>query len=362
MSYKHITTNHAETKYKINTTSTTATGITPITGVHKHLSEPVIYFTRETWIKQCHLIDKCTQEVGWFAMVEHDAVNNSFTITELVIPKQEVTASETNIDKEDMANTAIALIEQGKDTSKMYAWFHSHVNMAVSPSTQDEYQIEKYLEDLIDQPEIPAFIRGIQNKKGELKLDVYYIQHGIAYQNVKSYVLYDDDPQWKTDIDAEILAKVTKKQYTYYNTKGSFGGGYQKMGKGQNKSLSRNGSVDRLFDDYGGYGGYGGYGNDYNYGFRRNTASEDWDTYLNHYPDEDIDEKTKQPKSITDNLHLPLPVHFSAAEKAKMEVVYQETSSFIEVMSDTHGGLWVCDADGAMYDYNAFTEAYGEID
>ncbi len=93
-------------KYKVATTSLTAKGVTQIKGVHKYPSEPAVYFTREAWVKQCHLVDKCDKEVGWFALVDHDPEDNSFTITELVIPNQEVNATQTDIGKEDLADAA----------------------------------------------------------------------------------------------------------------------------------------------------------------------------------------------------------------------------------------------------------------
>ena len=80
-------------KYRISTTSTTASGVIAIKGATKYPDEPSIYFTREAWVKQCHLVRKCDKEVGWFALVDYDEEHNSFTITELVIPCQEVTSS-----------------------------------------------------------------------------------------------------------------------------------------------------------------------------------------------------------------------------------------------------------------------------
>jgi hypothetical protein len=335
-------------KYKVDTKSTTTSGVVPIRGATKYPAEPEIYFTREAWVKQCHLVKMCNKEVGWFAMVDYDETDNSFTITELVIPCQEVTAAETDIGKEDLADAAMELIEQGKDTSKLYAWFHSHVNMGVTPSGQDEYQVEDYLEDLADQPEVPAFIRGIQNKAGNLKLDVYYIQHGVAYQNVDFYVIHDDDPQWLVDIESEIKNKVTERTYQYYN---GYGGGRYNTGKSQsggnannkseNNSFRRN---DSLYDGRG-YGGYDDW--------------DDWDAYygLNNNDIPPVGTSI----DTADDPHTPKAVIFPAAKTNRMEVVYASPSN-VEVMMCDEGKLWVCDESGDMYDYEEYTETYGEID
>lgn len=353
-------TRRRETKYKVSTSSTTAKGVVPIRGATRYPSQPSIYFTREAWVKQCHLVDKCDKEVGWFALVDYDETDNTFTITELVIPNQVVTAAETDIGKEDLADAAMELIEQGKDTSKLYAWFHSHVNMGVSPSGQDEYQVEDYLEDLMDQPEVPAFIRGIQNKKGDLKLDVYYIQHGVAYQNVDFYVIHDDDPQWRVDIEAEIKAKVTERKYQYYSGYdfGGHGGGRHQAGKshGANGNLATVGNVNS---------GYQQKSWGYEDGFRRGNWDywDDEDTYAAY---EDVDGDTDDPvvdvhSRVSDSPNVPTPIKFTNQALMDMEIIYSSPSN-MEVMCDPSGMLWVCDVDGEMYNYEEWTEAYGEVD
>lgn len=326
-------------KYRIDTMSTTASGVVPIAGASKYPVEPTIYFTREAWVKQCHLVGKCTKEVGWFALVDFDEKDGSFTIFELVVPKQEVTAAETDIGKEDLADAAMELIEQGKDTSKMYAWFHSHVNMGVSPSGQDEFQVEDFLEDLADQPEVPAFIRGIQNKKGDLKLDVYFIQHGIAYQNVEFFVLHDDDPQWRVDIDNEIKAKVTERTYQpYYYGSGS-GGNRNQAGKSGNVANAGQ-------------------------GFRR-SGWEDWDEdeYYAAWGLGGYDDTPKLPAPVaSESVRAPAPVDNPQVRPADMEVVYQSPTQNIDVLQDKEGKLWVWDEAADLYPYDEFTEYYGEID
>jgi len=323
-------------KYKISTTSTTASGVVPINGATKYPEEPSIYFTREAWVKQCHLVHKCSKEVGWFALVDYDEADNSFTITEIVIPCQEVTAAETDIGKEDLADAAMELIEAGKDTSKMYAWFHSHVNMGVGPSGQDEYQVEDFLEDLADQPEVPAFIRGIQNKKGDLKIDVYYIQHGIAYQNVDFNVIHDDDPQWLTDIEIQIKTKVTERVYPQQGF-----GGYPAREKNHSAYDWRSEGLRDPANSWHGY--YKDYDdNDYDYNKVGSTVVGDGDTDIPNIPQ-------------------PLNSMYSDDSYLDMDLVYQSPLN-MEVLSDNEGRLWVCDEKGDMYDYAEYTEAYGEVD
>ena len=332
-------------KYRVNTTSTTASGVVPIKGATKYPEEPTIYFTREAWVKQCHLVKVCSKEVGWFALVDYDDKDNSFTITELVIPTQEVTGTETDIGKEDLADAAMELIEQGKDTSKMYAWFHSHVNMGVSPSGQDEYQVEDFLDDLADQPEVPAFIRGIQNKAGDLKLDVYYIQHGVAYQNLTPYILYDDDPAWYADIEAQVKAKVTERTYQSYGNYGWNGG--KKYGGGKSGG-NGGGSANGFRDGFPGYNGY-----DY-------TGYEDVYDYTD---DEKRQYNLGADKAASDDdrpSYLPQKLAMDNAAVQAMELVYMASSSE-EVYQGIDGELYVCDQIGDFYYYDEYVEFYGDV-
>ncbi len=340
----------AKLKYQVSTTSITASGVVPIKGATKYPAEPTINFTREAWVKQCHLVHKCPMEVGWFALVDYDEADNSFTITELVIPNQEVTAAETDIGKEDLADAAMELIEAGKDTSKMYAWFHSHVNMGVSPSGQDEYQVEDFLEDLADQPEVPAFIRGIQNKKGDLKLDVYYVQHGIAYQNVDFNVIHDDDPQWLKDIEGEITTKVTAKTYNNYNQYGYGVAGGQRHAAG--KSQGANAAANKNNRGYGGTGDW-----DYGGAYAQQGFQDYYDDYdkFNNIQDVAVGAAVDNtPPTLT-------PLEYDYMEYAEFEIVYQSPAN-VEVLLSPGGRLLVCDKSGEVYDYNDYTEVFGEVD
>lgn len=345
-------------KYSVSTASTTARGVIPIRGATKYPAEPTISFTREAWVKQCYLVDTCQKEVGWFALVDHDAEANSFTITEIVIPKQEVTAAETDIGKEDLADAAMELIEAGKDTGKMYAWFHSHVNMGVTPSTQDEFQVEDFLEDLADQPEVPAFIRGIQNKKGDLKLDIYYIQHGIAYQNLDFSVIHDDDPAWYEEIDVLVKERVTERTYQQYNNYSTgYGSGYKPPAKmesvGNRAVADANGRYDDEFDYYGDIysGGFSG---------PKKTQAAIYDAEDNDYVaaravgtdvgDDDLDE---QEAAFLEEL--------AEEAYATMDIVYSSLPLDLDVLLDKEGQLWVMDTYGAMSSYDDYTQKNGEI-
>jgi hypothetical protein len=350
-----VTDRRKQKKYRIQTTGLTERGMVRIQGAEKFPEEPHIYFSREAWVKQCHLVDICSKEVGWFAMVDYDEELNVFCIDEIVIPEQTVSASETDIDKDNMADAALELIEQGKDTSKLYAWFHSHVNMGVSPSAQDEYQVEEFLEDLADQPEVPAFIRGIQNKKGDLKLDVYFIQHGIAYQNVDFSVIHDDDPQWEKDVEALVKDRVTEQTYMYRPWQDT----QKKASANESAKLpaANNAGNGLRRNDYGynGYRGYGGYGS--------------YDPYYDEMYD-DFSFKPEAPeksyKETTDYSDVLTPLNYldeGYPEIRNLDVLYTSTSGEMEVLLDNQTNALYVELDtGELYHYDEFTDVFGEID
>lgn len=187
-----------------------------ISGVGKPAipQEPLVEYTAEVKAQMDYLVAKCPMEVGWFGLVDYDPKYHCYTIYRIVVPAQEVSHTETDISAQHMATAALALMDEGIDTGHMYAWFHSHVNMEVRPSGQDERQVAEFVECC------PVFIRGIVNKRGDSKVDVYYRDHGIAYCNVPEIV---DDPrktEWCAGMDDIIKANVKRAVYKHANYRG----------------------------------------------------------------------------------------------------------------------------------------------
>jgi hypothetical protein len=124
-----------------------------------------------------HIVEKCPKEVGWWGLVE--VMNDgNYLITDIYVPKQTVSGSETDISPEAMGELAMQIINEGKDPAKLYYWGHSHVNMGVNPSGQDEAQVKAYLVDC------PIFIREIRNKSNNIKVDVYDVAKNVVFQCV----------------------------------------------------------------------------------------------------------------------------------------------------------------------------------
>ena len=82
--------------------------------------------------------------------------------------------------------------------NELRGWGHSHVNMGITPSGQDDNQMETFSEG-----GHPCFLRIIANKKGEFRIDLYDFQQGILYSNL---------PWWEetTDFERAIENQITE--------------------------------------------------------------------------------------------------------------------------------------------------------
>lgn len=136
--------------------------------------QPVVQYTPDA--KACidHLVHICSQEVGWFGAVRRTA--NVFLIHQIYIPEQVVHSTETLIDGTALAALFEEMLERNEDPNELFYWGHSHVNMQVTPSGQDEKQVQKFLR------ECPYFIRGIYNKRGDAKVDFYDRDNRVVFE------------------------------------------------------------------------------------------------------------------------------------------------------------------------------------
>lgn len=196
-------------EWSFSATETRAT-VTPLlrAGEKPRHVAPTVIYTTEAWQTIQFLVARCPVEIGWLGLVTHDAANNAFIIDRIFVPKQEVSGATTEIEADAMTTLAMELLDEGLDTSQLYYWGHSHVNMGVSPSSQDERQLDEYLEHC------PVFIRGIYNKKGDAKVDVFDTQAGVVYQCVENVPEHDLLPAYLIDyLTATMKANVIERRY-----------------------------------------------------------------------------------------------------------------------------------------------------
>lgn len=143
---------------------------------------PVVHYTPHAKATIDYLVANNSREVGWLGTVKR--TDNVFLIEDIYVPAQTVSSVETLIDQNAMSDLWEEIFAAGGDPSTLIYWGHSHVNMEVGPSAQDELQIRRFLKGCT------VFIRGIYNKKGASKVDVYDIENRIVTQCVQNTVAF----------------------------------------------------------------------------------------------------------------------------------------------------------------------------
>lgn len=171
---------------------------------------PRVLYTNLAAQKITHLVNKVHQEVGWFGLVD-ELDSGDYLITDIFVPKQKVGPATCNITTETVEELALELLEQGVDIGKMQYWGHSHVSMAVHPSGQDEWQVEQFIDGA------SLFIRGIHNKRGETKMDVYLPKEDTVYQCVDTGLEDGGKIRMTTEVMDEIEAAIRENvEYTVF--------------------------------------------------------------------------------------------------------------------------------------------------
>jgi len=154
---------------------------------------PEIIFNPDALIKMGIYTAECEDEVGWLGTAYKDNNKNIIYINDVFLFDQETHSTTTEISSEGLSSFGEELLatDSGLDTwNNLKVWGHSHVNMATSPSGQDDEQMETFLNTKHD-----WFIRIITNKKSEMRVDLYYFDQGIIYM----------DLPWDTHYSSEEL-------------------------------------------------------------------------------------------------------------------------------------------------------------
>lgn len=126
-------------------------------------------------------MEEMSDEIGWLGSTKREG--NNITITDVMLFRQEVHGTTTEITPEGLEEFAMELLQQPDGTdiwNSLKMWGHSHVHMNVSPSGQDDLQMEDFEKIGHD-----YFVRLIANKKGEIGVDVYEYAKGLEFHNVK---------------------------------------------------------------------------------------------------------------------------------------------------------------------------------
>ena len=138
---------------------------------------PKIYIKYEAALKMNQIINTCDAEVGWLGSVEEN--DGAYTITDVYLLKQRVNGATCELDENALSDLLCDMVQnKPEEYNKIKLWGHSHVDMAVNPSGQDDETFTEYYQDN------PYFIRLIANKKEEMRIDIAIKDEGYVYYNV----------------------------------------------------------------------------------------------------------------------------------------------------------------------------------
>ena len=186
----------------------------------------MLYFTPIAWIKMTALVSRFETEVQWHGLVRRIS-ENEFEVTDIIVPPHEVSGATVTSEYKPYIEWMDGLDDDTFNAVRFHG--HSHVNMAVSPSSVDT----KYRLDLVTQLPKPTgnddvfYIFLIINKKHEWSAEIYDLTNNALYNTDEIYMeCYLDD----SDIDSFIAEakKVAVARTTYggYGGASQYGGSY----------------------------------------------------------------------------------------------------------------------------------------
>lgn len=168
------------------------------------------------------IVDICQKEVGWLGLVEQVEPGN-FYVHDIKVPKQEVNSGTTEIAPDAVGKVEFELWDENKinmenqNSVGLLLWGHSHANMGVGASGQDDKQFKEYYKPKEGEAP-PYYIRMISNKKGEMSLSVYIkdmVPGGIVVHRVPYNIDRPEYDELADQVKAEITDKVKEKTYVY---------------------------------------------------------------------------------------------------------------------------------------------------
>lgn len=163
---------------------------------------PRVGIASEALTKMAVYVDECNDEIGWLGTAYKNEEQNTILIQDVYLFDQDVHGATTEITPEGLSDFAEELLSMGETGIEIWnnlkMWGHSHVRMGVTPSGQDNSQMETFKQSGHD-----WFIRLIANKNGEMKIDLYDYKLGISYLDLPWVeVISDRERAIQEQIDA----------------------------------------------------------------------------------------------------------------------------------------------------------------
>lgn len=175
---------------------------------------PNVRFDITAWEKIQFIVDHESMEIGWFGTVDHDPKSNTYVVTDIFITEQkrhgatcEQSAKGINaLTSEIIRDQSLSSEEKRNRLNTFNFWGHSHVNMGVSPSSEDIANAKRFAgKDFL--------ITGIFNKKGDVRLDFWDFKNNLHYAELPVRKRWHLSDETVTKIISDINTKV--KEITF---------------------------------------------------------------------------------------------------------------------------------------------------
>ncbi len=186
-----------------------------------------IAITIDAYLKTMKIVQSCDKEIAWHGTVEKQ--ENTYTITDVFTYPQHITG--VTVDANEISYGPW-LLSQGERLNTIRMQGHSHVNMAVSPSSTDTLYYKELIEHVND-----YYIFLIVNKKNEIHLRFYDLQDNLLYTDIPLTVKTNsniDLDEWYKEQEKMLTHKTTTltlKKWPTYNRQESFEDAFDKWYK-----------------------------------------------------------------------------------------------------------------------------------
>lgn len=173
-----------------------------------------VTFSEKAWIKMQLLVHRYSIEVEWHGLVRRES-ENSFLVYDILIFPHEITATSCISEQKEYQDWLDGLSPEERKDLRFHG--HSHVKMAVTPSSTDT----KYRADMLSVlgnpvPSIDKFyIFAIFNKDGDISGEVYDLTNNTAYSTADIDFVYLKEEGGYAEFLDNALEIVKEKKYSY---------------------------------------------------------------------------------------------------------------------------------------------------
>lgn len=161
---------------------------------------PKVRITESAWKLLRAFIQACPKEVGGIGTVT--AEEDELIVREVFLIGQEASAGDFEIDPQALGQFLNEWIRQGRDTSELKFWWHSHADMNTFWSAVDEDTMQRLAGD-------SYLVSLVGNRKGEHRtcLTLMHPLH-ITVDDIRIDVIEELHPELVEWAEAEVQDKV----------------------------------------------------------------------------------------------------------------------------------------------------------